>query len=70
MRELLLPVMKNQSVDYYVTGHDHNMQHWVEKDNPHGGLEHVISGAGGKSRYSNSILSLYQPILYHLTIFI
>ena len=49
MRELLLPVMKNQSVDYYVSGHDHNMQHWVERDNL-GGVEHVTSGAGGKTR--------------------
>ena len=50
MSELVWPVMKRHGVDYYLAGHDHNLQHWVEKDNPHGGVEHVISGAGGKSR--------------------
>ena len=50
MSDLVWPVMKRHGVDYYLAGHDHNLQHWVEKDNPHGGVEHVISGAGGKSR--------------------
>ena len=50
LREKVLPIMKGNNVDFYMSGHDHNQQHWVEKDHPTR-LEHIITGAGGKSRY-------------------
>jgi len=50
IRRKVLPILKDNDVDFYLTGHDHNQQHWVEKDHPTR-LEHIITGAGGKSRY-------------------
>jgi len=50
IRRKVLPILKDNDVDFYLTGHDHNQQHWVEKDHPTR-LEHIIAGAGGKSRY-------------------
>lgn len=34
----------------YLTGHDHNLQHWRKKDNP-ADIDHIITGAGGKNSY-------------------
>ena len=51
IRESVLPILKKHSVDFYITGHDHNQQHWVEKENTDG-VEHVITGAGGQNRYN------------------
>ena len=45
------PIMKKHSVDFYLSGHDHNLQHWVTKDNSRG-VEHITTGAGGANRYS------------------
>jgi len=50
LRDEVLPIMKGNNVDFYVTGHDHNQQHWVERGNSKG-VEHITTGAGGKSRY-------------------
>jgi len=50
IRSKVLPILKDNDVDYYLTGHDHNQQHWVERDHPTR-LEHIVTGAGGKSRY-------------------
>ena len=27
-RDRVLPILKEHNVDLYITGHDHNMQHW------------------------------------------
>jgi len=51
IRRKVLPILQEQDVDFYLTGHDHNQQHWVEKAHPDR-LEHIITGAGGKSRYN------------------
>ena len=50
LRTNVLPIMKSYDVDFYITGHDHNLQHWVTRGDP-SGLEHITSGAGGKSEY-------------------
>ena len=43
MREQILPTMKAHNVDFYLTGHDHNLQHWRKKDNP-ADVDHIITG--------------------------
>jgi len=50
IRKSVLPILKRNGVDFYITGHDHNQQHWVERDNA-AGIDHVTTGAGGKERY-------------------
>jgi hypothetical protein len=51
LQEKVEPVMKKQKADFYLSGHDHNLQHWVTKDNSRG-VEHITTGAGGANRYS------------------
>ena len=48
--ELLLTEDCHQ-VDFYITGHDHNQQHWAWGAGAGQRVEHVIAGAGGKSGY-------------------
>jgi len=50
MRESVCPVLEENSVDFYLTGHDHNQQHWVKKGDA-SAVEHVVTGAGGQNRY-------------------
>ena len=33
-REKILPIMEKHHVDVYLTGHDHNLQHWQPEDGP------------------------------------
>ena len=33
IRTKVLPIMEKHNVDIYVTGHDHNLQHWATKSN-------------------------------------
>ena len=33
VRTKVLPIMEKHNVDIYVTGHDHNLQHWATKSN-------------------------------------
>ena len=51
LQEKILPIMKRNNVDFYLTGHDHNQQHWVTKGDPRG-IEHITTGAGGESQYA------------------
>ena len=44
------PILKSHNVDFYMAGHDHNLQHWVTRGDP-SGLEHITTGAGGRSQY-------------------
>ena len=39
----VLPIMKGFNVDFYLTGHDHNQQHWTERGNP-AGIDHIVTG--------------------------
>ena len=65
VRTKVLPIMKRHNVDFYLTGHDHNQQHWVVRGNS-AGIDHIVtgeafselllvncffSGAGGHSEY-------------------
>jgi len=50
IEERILSIMKNYDVDFYLSGHDHNLQHWVQQGGVRG-IDHVTSGAGGKSEY-------------------
>lgn len=48
-RHKVLPILKEHSVDLYVTGHDHNLQHWMDATGK--GIDHVLVGAGGRHLY-------------------
>ena len=50
LQEEVLPIMKANNVDFYLSGHDHNQQHWVTRSDPTG-IEHITTGAGGRSLY-------------------
>ena len=51
LQEKVEPIMKKHKVDFYLSGHDHNLQHWVTKDNSRG-VEHITTGAEGANIYS------------------
>jgi tartrate-resistant acid phosphatase type 5 len=42
-----LPILEHYGVDFYLNGHEHNLQHIIKNDTTP--PEFVISGAGGKS---------------------
>lgn len=46
MKERLLPILKEQHVDVYLTGHDHDL----EALKPEGGVTFFVSGGGGKDK--------------------
>jgi predicted phosphodiesterase len=46
MRERLLPILKEERVDVYLTGHDHDL----EALKPEGGVVFFVSGGGGKDK--------------------
>jgi hypothetical protein len=46
MRERLLPILKAERVDVYLTGHDHDL----EALKPEGGVTFFVSGGGGKDK--------------------
>ena len=59
MREQILPIMKAHNVDFYLAGHDHNLQHWRTRGNP-AGIDHIITGEASFSTaqsFINHILS-------------
>lgn len=53
LAKILLPVMQEAKVNLYMSGHDHNQQFIVKKDEP----VYVINGAGGKSLYPQKVQS-------------
>ena len=42
-RQQILPIMRRHSVDFYLTGHDHNLQHWRSKED-FADVEHIVTG--------------------------
>ena len=48
IRDKILPIMQEYSTDIYLTGHQHNQQHFQVKDHPEE-IDHVITGGGGKT---------------------
>ena len=54
LQEKVLPIMKTHNVDFYLTGHDHNQQHWVTKGDPRG-IEHITTGEGEKVNTVNMV---------------
>ncbi|ONM18113.1 Purple acid phosphatase 3 [Zea mays] len=44
--ELLLPVLKDNGVDFYINGHDHYLEHISSRDSP---LQYFTSGGGSKA---------------------
>ena len=42
-RQQVLPIMRRHSVDFYLTGHDHNLQHWRSKGD-FADVEHIVTG--------------------------
>ena len=51
IRDQVVPLMKKHNVDLYLTGHEHNQEHWQTKDNPED-TEHITIGSGGHSLHS------------------
>ena len=49
IRNQTLPILKENNVDVYLTGHEHNQEHWQDKNKPN--IDHVITGAGGNDLY-------------------
>ena len=43
MREQILPTMNAHNVDFYLAGHDHNLQHWGTRGSP-ADIDHIITG--------------------------
>ena len=43
IQEQVLPIMKAHNVDFYITGHDHNQQHWTTRGNS-AGIDHIVTG--------------------------
>ena len=43
MREQILPIMSAHNVDFYLSGHDHNLQHWRTRGVP-ADIDHIITG--------------------------
>ena len=52
-RQQVLPIMRRHSVDFYLTGHDHNLQHWRSKGD-FADVEHIVTG---KTYFLSSPLS-------------
>uniref|UniRef100_A0A0D9XHD8 Purple acid phosphatase n=1 Tax=Leersia perrieri TaxID=77586 RepID=A0A0D9XHD8_9ORYZ len=44
--ELLLPVLKENDVDFYINGHDHCLEHISSRDSP---IQYFTSGGGSKA---------------------
>ena len=42
-REEIQPIMNAQNVDFYLAGHDHNIQHWSTRGNP-SAPDHIVTG--------------------------
>ena len=42
-RQQILPIMRRHNVDFYLTGHDHNLQHWRSKED-FADVEHIVTG--------------------------
>ena len=52
IRQGVGPLLEQGGADFYLSGHDHNQQHWVARDTRGTrGTEHVTAGAGGKDAY-------------------
>jgi len=48
IRNEVVPLMKKHGVDFYLTGHEHNQEHWQTKDDPKQ-TDHMTIGNGGQS---------------------
>ena len=42
-RDQIEPILYAQNVDFYLSGHDHNLQHWSTRDNP-SGVDQIVTG--------------------------
>ena len=63
VRTKVLPIMKRHNVDFYLTGHDHNQQHWVVRGNS-AGIDHIVTGeASSKLQPTYPPLYVFQIIL-------
>merc|ERR1719365_177653 len=47
------PILNEQNVDFSLSGHDHNLQHWTKRGNP-SAPDHIVTGAGGQNAYGKS----------------
>ena len=47
-RDKILPILQNHNVDIYLSGHDHNLQHWQNASTLD--IDHIVTGAGGRGR--------------------
>lgn len=49
MINVFLPIFERGNIDFYLSGHDHNLQH-ISKIGD-GGIDHVVSGSAGRGLY-------------------
>ena len=49
LRAKILKVMQKHNADIYLSGHDHNHQHWQKAGTID--IDHILTGAGGKKLY-------------------
>ena len=49
IRKRVLPILTKYNVDIYLTGHEHNLEHWQVQNETD--IDHIITGAGGKIPY-------------------
>jgi hypothetical protein len=57
IRRRVLPIMKKYNTDVFVSGHDHNQQHWQDGTPD---VDHVITGAGGRTLYGYEEENYYK----------
>ena len=57
-QEQIEPILDEQNVDFYLCGHDHNLQHWSTRDNP-SAVDHIVTGKYG----SQVIIGFGSPVL-------
>ncbi len=48
MQQLIKPILEKDNADIYFCGHDHDMQHLIDKKFPH--VNYFVSGAGSEPR--------------------
>ena len=59
-RQQILPIMRRHNVDFYLTGHDHNLQHWRSKED-FADVEHIVTGETSFSSEATSFKHFNLP---------
>ena len=60
LRSSVEPILEQNKVDFYLSGHDHNQQHWAARSGAREHVEHVTTGAGGESQYDQWSTNVHE----------